>query len=134
MKAQKDGPSLYDVCDPVLEDGAREPGPARVAAAGRLAGIARRDAIAGTRTDPRAHIRYLPELYCAYFGRCYAAFIALPLTALQASDPHDDFGVIRGKVLGYVDNELIAGEMNVFDAARRGSVCSPIIVSFIALS
>jgi len=59
----------------------------------------------------------LPELYCAYFGRCYAAFIALPLAAQRAIDPDGAFDLIRGRVLAYVQGELIAGEMNVFDAA-----------------
>ena len=59
----------------------------------------------------------MPELYCAYFGRCYAAFIALPIAARQAIDPDGAFGFIRGRVLAYVQAELIAGEMNAFDAA-----------------
>ena len=35
-------------------------------------------AASGAFAEPRAHIYYLPELYSAYFGRCYAAFKALP--------------------------------------------------------
>ena len=34
-------------------------------------------AASGAFANPRSHIYYLPELYCAYFGRCYAAFMAL---------------------------------------------------------
>ena len=74
-------------------------------------------AASGAFADPRSHIYYLPELYCAYFGRCYAAFIALPLAAQRAIDPDGAFDFIRGRVLAYVQTELIAGEMNVFDAA-----------------
>jgi hypothetical protein len=71
----------------------------------------------GAFADPRSHIYYLPELYCAYFGRCYAAFMALPLPARQAIDPGGAFGAIREQVLAYVQEVLIAHEMNVFDAA-----------------
>lgn len=77
----------------------------------------KRLASSGAFANPRSHIYYLPELYCAYFGRCYAAFIALPVPARQALDPDGAFEVIREKVLSYVRDELIAGEMNVFDAA-----------------
>jgi hypothetical protein len=59
----------------------------------------------------------LPELYCAYFGRCYAAFLALPLAARRAIDPDGTLDFIRGKVLAYVEGELITYEMNAFDAA-----------------
>ena len=83
----------------------------------RIIGFQKRLAASGAFTDPRSHIYYLPELYCAYFGRCYAAFVALPLTARQAIDPGGAFDFIRGRVLDYVQGELIAGEMNVFDAA-----------------
>jgi hypothetical protein len=71
----------------------------------------------GAFADPRSHIYYLPELYCAYFGRCYAAFTSLPLTARQAIDPDGAFEFIRQRVLAYVQDVLIVGEMNVFDAA-----------------
>jgi hypothetical protein len=77
----------------------------------------KRLAASGAFADPRSHIYYLPELYCAYFGRCYAAFIALPLPARQALDPDGALAFIRARVLAYVQDELIAGEMNVFDAA-----------------
>ena len=83
----------------------------------RIIGFQKRLAASGAFTDPRSHIYYLPELYCAYFGRCYAAFIALPLAAQQAIDPDGAFDFIRARVLAYVQTELIAGEMNAFDAA-----------------
>jgi hypothetical protein len=67
--------------------------------------------------EPRSHIYYLPELYSAYFGRCYAAFMALPPDARAAIDPDDAFGFIRERVLAYVRDELITHEMNAFDAA-----------------
>ncbi|MGY3486430.1 hypothetical protein ACVW1C_004313 [Bradyrhizobium sp. USDA 4011] len=71
----------------------------------------------GAFRNPRSHIYYLPELYSAYFGRCYAAFIALPLAAQRVIDPGNVFALIRARVLGYVQGELIAHEMNPFDAA-----------------
>ena len=83
----------------------------------RIIGFQKRLVLSGAFAEPRSHIYYLPELYCAYFGRCYAAFRALPPTARQAIDPDGAFDAIRGKVLDYVENELSAAEMNVFDAA-----------------
>jgi hypothetical protein len=77
----------------------------------------RRLAESGAFADPRSHIYYLPELYCAYFGRCYSAFEAMPASVRQLLDPDGSFNVIRGHVLDYVVDELIAAEMNVFDAA-----------------
>ena len=74
-------------------------------------------AVSGAFADPRSHIYYLPELYCAYFGRCYAAFMALPVDARHAIDPDGAFELIRQRVLDYVREELITHEMNVFDAA-----------------
>ena len=71
----------------------------------------------GAFTDPRSHIYYLPELYCAYFGRCYAAFSALPGAAREAIDPDGAFAFIRDKVLAHVQEELMVAELNVFDAA-----------------
>jgi hypothetical protein len=73
--------------------------------------------ISGAFTDPRSHIYYLPELYCAYFGRCYAAFMMLPAPARRAIDPGGAFEIIRVHVLAYVQDELVTREMNVFDAA-----------------
>jgi hypothetical protein len=91
--------------------------PHRLETLRRIVGFQRRLAESGAFTNPRSHIYYLPELYCAYFGRCYAAFIALPLAARQAIDNDGAFELIRGRVLGYVETELVAGEMNAFDAA-----------------
>ncbi|HZE51925.1 MAG TPA: hypothetical protein VE111_01430 [Bradyrhizobium sp.] len=87
---------------------------------GTLRGIIsfqKRLALSGAFANPRSHIYYLPELYCAYFGRCYAAFMAMPSAARQAIDPDGAFELIRDKVLGYVQDELTANEMNPFDAA-----------------
>jgi hypothetical protein len=83
----------------------------------RIIGFQRRLAASGAFANPRSHIYYLPELYCAYFGRCYAAFIALPPAARAAIDPDGAFAFIRTKVLAYVQDELISCEMNAFDAA-----------------
>jgi hypothetical protein len=91
--------------------------PARLATLQGIIAFQRKLAESGGFANPRSHIYYLPELYCAYFGRCYAAFLALPLPARRAIDPDGAFDLIRSKVLGYVVGELIAAEMNVFDAA-----------------
>jgi hypothetical protein len=91
--------------------------PARLETVHRIIGFQRRLVESGAFADPRSHIYYLPELYCAYFGRCHAAFMALPLAARQAIDPGGHFEFIRGKVLAYVEGELITREMNAFDAA-----------------
>lgn len=91
--------------------------PARLETVHRIIGFQRRLVESGAFADPRSHIYYLPELYCAYFGRCHAAFMALPAAARQAIDPGGHFEFIRGKVLAYVEGELITREMNAFDAA-----------------
>jgi hypothetical protein len=91
--------------------------PPRLATVHRIIGFQQRLVASGAFTDPRSHIYYLPELYCAYFGRCYAAFMALPLAARRAIDPDGAFEFIRAKVLAYVQDELIVAEMNAFDAA-----------------
>jgi hypothetical protein len=91
--------------------------PQRLDTLSRIIGFQRRLAESGAFRDPRSHIYYLPELYCAYFGRCYQAFTALPPAARQAIDPDGAFEFIRTKVLAYVQSELIAHEMNAFDAA-----------------
>lgn len=91
--------------------------PKRLDTLHRIIGFQKRLAASGAFTNPRSHIYYLPELYCAYFGRCYAAFLALPPAARQAVDPDGAFDFIRARVLAYVQGELIAGEMNAFDAA-----------------
>jgi hypothetical protein len=77
----------------------------------------KRLAASGAFAEPRSHIYYLPELYCAYFGRCYAAFAGLPKEAQRAIDPDGAFAFIRKQVLAYVQDFLTAHEMNVFDAA-----------------
>jgi len=91
--------------------------PQRLAVVQRIIAFQRRLAESGAFADPRSHIYYLPELYCAYFGRCYAAFAALPPEARRTIDPDDAFGVIRTHVLAYVVDVLTAAEMNAFDAA-----------------
>ena len=74
-------------------------------------------AASGAFANPRSHIYYLPELYCAYFGRCYAAFRALSPEAQATIDPDGAFEFIRERVLAYVRDDLISHEMNPFDAA-----------------
>jgi hypothetical protein len=91
--------------------------PSRLATVHRIIGFQRKLAESGAFANPRSHIYYLPELYCAYFGRCYAAFMTLPVAARAAIDPDGSFELIRTRVLGYVEGELITGEMNAFDAA-----------------
>ncbi len=91
--------------------------PQRLETVHRIIGFQKRLVESGAFENPRSHIYYLPELYSAYFGRCYAAFIALPSAARQAIDPDGAFEFIRVRVLAYVQSELIAHEMNAFDAA-----------------
>ena len=91
--------------------------PQRLDTVQRIIGFQKRLAASGAFTNPRSHIYYLPELYCAYFGRCYAAFLALPMAAQGILDPDGAFDFIRARVLAYVQTELIACEMNTFDAA-----------------
>jgi hypothetical protein len=91
--------------------------PPRLQTLRKIIGFQRRLVASGAFTDPRSHIYYLPELYCAYFGRCYAAFSVLPGAAREAIDPDGSFAFIRSRVLGYVQDELVVAEMNVFDAA-----------------
>jgi hypothetical protein len=91
--------------------------PARLDTVHRIISFQKRLAETGAFADPRSHIYYLPELYCAYFGRCYAAFIALPPPVQSLIDPGGAFAFIRARVLAYVQTELIACEMNAFDAA-----------------
>jgi hypothetical protein len=91
--------------------------PQRLATIHKIIHFQRRLAETGAFAEPRSHIYYLPELYCAYFGRCYAAFIALPPAAQRAIDPGGAFDFIRDRVLAYVQDTLIAAEMNAFDAA-----------------
>ncbi len=91
--------------------------PSRLKTVHHIIGFQKRLVASGAFADPRSHIYYLPELYCAYFGRCYAALMALPPAARRAIDPDGAFDFIRAKVLAYVEGELIVGEMNAFDAA-----------------
>ncbi len=91
--------------------------PARLDTVRGIIGFQRRLVASGAFSDPRAHIYYLPELYCAYFGRCHAAFAALPEAARAAIDPGGAFDFIRARVLDYVQQELTKAEMNAFDAA-----------------
>ncbi|MGY4317514.1 hypothetical protein [Bradyrhizobium sp. JR3.5] len=91
--------------------------PQRLETVHRIIAFQKRLVESGAFSNPRSHIYYLPELYSAYFGRCYAAFIALPLAAQRVIDPGNVFALIRARVLGYVQGELIAHEMNPFDAA-----------------
>ena len=91
--------------------------PKRLETVHRIIGFQRRLVKSGAFADPKSHIYYLPELYCAYFGRCYAAFRALPDDTQRKLDPENTFEFIRPHILAYVANELIAREMNAFDAA-----------------
>jgi hypothetical protein len=91
--------------------------PSRLTTVHRIIGFQRKLVESGAFANPRSHIYYLPELYCAYFGRCYAALMALPPAARLALDPTGAFEMIRTRVLAYVQSELIAREMNPFDAA-----------------
>jgi hypothetical protein len=91
--------------------------PLRLATLQRIIAFQKRLVVSGAFRLPRSHIYYLPELYCAYFGRCHAAFAALPEAARRVIDPEGALGVIRERVLGYVEGEMITAEMNPFDAA-----------------
>jgi hypothetical protein len=91
--------------------------PRRLETLRKIIDFQRRLVASGAFANPRSHIYYLPELYCAYFGRCYAAFSALPGAAREAIDPGGAFAFIRGRVLAYVQEELMIAELNVFDAA-----------------
>jgi hypothetical protein len=91
--------------------------PRRLETLRRIVRFQHRLAESGAFADPRSHIYYLPELYCAYFGRCYAAFKALPPAKQEALDPDGGFEAIRRRVLAYVRDDLMAAEMNPFDAA-----------------
>ncbi len=91
--------------------------PSRLETVQCILGFQRRLADSGAFRNPRSHIYYLPELYCAYFGRCFAAFRALPREAQAAIDPDGAFDLIRDKVLAYVQGEMLSAQMNAFDAA-----------------
>jgi hypothetical protein len=91
--------------------------PSRLETVRRIVDFQRRLVASGAFSDPKSHVYYLPELYCAYFGRCYAAFLALDEAVRHTIDPDGTFAFIRERVLAYVQDELVAREMNVFDAA-----------------
>jgi hypothetical protein len=91
--------------------------PSRLETVRRIIGFQRRLVESGAFANPKSHIYYLPELYWAYVGRCYATFKTLPIDAQRLIDPDDSFGFIREQVLSYVRDDLIAHEMNAFDAA-----------------
>jgi len=91
--------------------------PHRLATVHRIIGFQKRLVASGAFANPRSHIYYLPELYSAYFGRCYATFHSLSPAAQQAIDPDGTFEFIRSRVLAYVQGELLTAEINVFDAA-----------------
>ena len=91
--------------------------PSRLETVKQILRFQRRLAESGAFADPRSHIYYLPELYSAYFGRCYATFRSLPEATQRVIDPENTFAFIRGKVLTYVYEELVSKEMNPFDAA-----------------
>ncbi|MCL2714588.1 MAG: hypothetical protein FWD68_08430 [Alphaproteobacteria bacterium] len=91
--------------------------PRRLATLQRIIGFQKRLVESGAFSNPRSHIYYLPELYCAYFGRCYAVFRALPEADRSIVDPDGVFEMIRSHVLRYVQNDLLGCEINVFDAA-----------------
>ena len=74
--------------------------PQRLETVHRIIGFQRRLVESGAFKNPRSHIYYLPELYSAYFGRCHAAFMALPAPARQAIDPDGTFDFIRGQGAG----------------------------------
>jgi hypothetical protein len=83
----------------------------------RIVRFQRRLVDSGAFADPRSHIYYLPELYCAYVGRCYAAFRAMPEATQRAVDPDGSFEPIRAAALAYARDVLSTAEMNPFDAA-----------------
>ncbi len=91
--------------------------PRRIETLRAIVSFQRRLAESGAFAEPRSHIYYLPELYSAYFGRCYSALRALPSAAQRLIDPENSFELVRRQVLAYVVDELIAAEMNPFDAA-----------------
>lgn len=91
--------------------------PSRLETVRKIIAFQKKLATSGAFANPRSHIYYLPELYSAYFGRCYATFHTLPPDARKAIDPDNAFETIRECVLAYVQDDLTAHEMNAFDAA-----------------
>jgi len=82
-----------------------------------IIGFEGRLAASGAFAQPRSHIYYLPELYCAYFGRCYQAFRAMPPATREMLDQEGTFELIRARVIAYLRDDLTSAEMNAFDAA-----------------
>ena len=77
--------------------------PSRLETVQRIIGFQRRLVESGAFANPRSHIYYLPELYCAYFGRCYAALHrAAAGGAGWRSIRKTASSFIRGRVLAYV--------------------------------
>jgi hypothetical protein len=91
--------------------------PQRLATVRRIVDFQRRLVESGAFADPRSHIYYLPELYCAYFGRCHAALRSLSRAQQEAIDPDHSFELMRRRVIAYVCDDLLAAEINAFDAA-----------------
>jgi hypothetical protein len=91
--------------------------PHRVETIRRILSFQRRLVESGQFAEPRSHIYYLPELYCAYVSRCIAAFNTLPDDARRTLDPDDTIGCLRRHALSYVRDHLVTREMNAFDAA-----------------
>ena len=91
--------------------------PSRLDTVHKIIAFQKKLATSGAFANPRSHIYYLPELYSAYFGRCYATFQTLAPDARKTIDPDGAFETIRECVLAYVQDDLIAHEMNAFDAA-----------------
>jgi hypothetical protein len=91
--------------------------PQRLATVRRIVDFQRRLVESGAFADPRSHIYYLPELYCAYFGRCHAAFRSLARAQQEAIDPDQSLELIRRDVIAYVRDDLLMAEINAFDAA-----------------
>ena len=92
--------------------------PQRLETVHRIIGFQRRLVESGAFSNPRSHIYYLPELYSRLFrplpcrvhgvAGCRRGRRSIP-TARSSSS--------AARVLAYVEDELIAREMNPFDAA-----------------
>ena len=82
--------------------------PQRLETVRRIVGFQRRLVESGAFANPRSHIYYLPELYCAYFGRCYAAFMALPRRSAAGDRSRRRVRVHSRQGPGLCRDELIA--------------------------
>ncbi|HEV2603694.1 MAG TPA: hypothetical protein VGU24_08560 [Microvirga sp.] len=91
--------------------------PQRLDTVQRILRFQRRLVESGAFEDPRSHIYYLPELFCAYVGRCHAAFRAMPEASQRIMDPEGTMEALRHAALGYAEGVLSRAEMNPFDAA-----------------